>query len=290
MSLSKKSLPSLVDANWLAENINQPDIVILDSSWHMPQENRDGAAEWLEERIPGSQFFDFDRRICAKDAELPHMMPDVETFNDEVRRLGVKQDSRIVVYDVLGVFSAARAWWMFRAMGHDNVTLLNGGLPAWKRAGQATASGEEVLPEAGDFSGVLQAHWVADAGQVQAALADPEHAVLDARSGERFAGVASEPRAGLRGGHMPGALSLPTTDLHDTQGALQSPAELKEAFADLGLQQDQSLTFSCGSGVTACVVALAAELSGYNKLSVYDGSWTEWGSPESDLPVVTGWD
>ncbi len=280
----------LVDVEWLVANINQPDIVVLDSSWHMPHKNRDGAAEFLEERIPGSQFFDFDRRICDKEAALPHMLPDVATFNAEVQRLGVNQDSRIVVYDTMGVFSVARAWWMFRAMGHDNVALLNGGLPAWKRAGQMTESGEPTLPEAGNFTGTLQAHWVSDVAQVQAALADPAQAVLDARSGERYAGVVAEPRPGLRGGHMPGALSLPTVELHDAQQCLQSPAELKMVFADLGLQQDQQLVFSCGSGVTACVLALGAELAGYTNLSVYDGSWTEWGDPESGLPVVTGWD
>ncbi len=287
---SSQALPALVDVAWLAANLGQADGVVLDASWHMPQENRDGAAEFLGERIPGAQFFDFDRRVCDKAAALPHMLPDVATFNAEVQRLGVNQDSRIVVYDSLGVFSAARAWWMFRAMGHANVAVLNGGLPAWKRGRQMIESGESSLPEAGNFSGTLQQHWVSDVTQVQAALADPAQAVLDARSGERFAGVVAEPRPGLRSGHMPGALSLPTPDLHAAQQCLQSPAELKAVFADLGLAQDQHLVFSCGSGVAACVLALGAELAGYSHLSVYDGSWTQWGDPASGLPVVTGWE
>ncbi|MGB1257654.1 MAG: 3-mercaptopyruvate sulfurtransferase [Thiolinea sp.] len=282
---------SLVEVDWLAENINEPDIVVLDSSWHMPQENRDGETEWYEQRIPGSRFFDFDGRISDQSNDLPHMLPDVETFNREVRRLGVNQNSRIVVYDVSGVFSGVRAWWMFRVMGHHNVAVLNGGLPAWKRAGQRIESGDTDLPPAGNFSGTLQPQWVHNTAQVQAALQDPAKTVIDARSGERYSGVVDEPRPGLKRGHMPGALNLPFVDLHDTKGCLQPPAELKEAFTDLGLEQmNQPLVFSCGSGVTACVLALGAELAGYTNLSVYDGSWTEWGQLDNDLPVVTGWD
>lgn len=290
MSVTEQNFPALVDVDWLSANINQPDVIVLDASWHMPQAKRDGAAEFLQARIPGAQFFDFDRRICDLEAELPHMLPDAAVFTAELRRLGVNQDSRVVVYDALGVFSAVRAWWMLRAMGHDTVALLNGGLPAWKRAGQSLEAGEAALPQTGNFSAQFQPHWVSDAAQVERALTDPTQVILDARSGERFAGVAPEPRAGLRGGHIPGSLSLPLTDLHDANGGLQSVAELQEAFADLGLQADQQLIFSCGSGVAACVLALGAELAGYDKLSVYDGSWTEWGDPASGLPVATGWD
>ena len=158
-----KSLPALVDVDWLVANIDQPDVIVLDSSWHMPAEQRDGEQEWREARIPGAQFFDFDHKICDKGSHLPHMLPDVETFNAEVRKLGVHQNSRIIVYDVMGVFSGVRAWWMFRVMGHDNVAVLNGGLPAWKRAGLALESGESLTPPvAGDFTASFVADWVYD--------------------------------------------------------------------------------------------------------------------------------
>ena len=288
------TLPVLVEVDWLAANMNQPDIVVLDASWHMPQFKRDGEIEWQQQRIPGSRFFDFDRRVCDKNASLPHMLPDAETFSREVQRLGVNQDSRIVVYDALGIFSCVRAWWMFRAMGHQQVAVLNGGLPAWQRAGHVIESGDmsnQMQPEAGNFSATFQPGWVRDAQQIQAALADKSAQVLDARSGERFSGVVDEPRPGLQSGHMPGALSLPFVDLHDTQGCMLPVEGLKEVFTDLGLEQmDEPLIFSCGSGVSACVLALGAELVGYTHLSVYDGSWTEWGEPDNGLPVVTGWD
>lgn len=238
-------------------------------------------------RIPGSRFFDFDHKICRTDTDLPHMMPDSETFNREVRKLGVNQNSAIVVYDALGVFTSPRAWWMFRAMGHDNVAVLNGGLPAWRQAGQPVESGEPTAVAEGDFSAIERLFAFRDADDVQAALQDAETLVLDARSAERFNAEVDEPRPGLRRGHMPGALNLPFINLLQQGIYLRDATALHEAFLALGITgHDQRLLFSCGSGVTACVLALAAELAGYTNLSVYDGSWAEWGRPDSGLPVA----
>lgn len=287
LSINPSLLPSLVDVDWLVANQQREDLVILDASWHMPDENRDGEAEWLTMRIPGARFFDFDGKICRTDTDLPHMAPDSDTFNREVRKLGVNQNSYVVVYDALGVFTSPRAWWMFRAMGHDNVAVLNGGLPAWRQAGQPVESGAPVADWGeGDFSAIERLFSFRDAQDVQAALEDVETLVLDARSAERFNAEVDEPRPGLRRGHMPGALNLPFVNLLERDIYLHNPAALQQAFHTLGIMDhDQRLVFSCGSGVTACVLALAAELAGFTNLSVYDGSWTEWGRPDSGLAV-----
>lgn len=279
-------LPALVDVDWLEANQHRNDLVILDASWHMPGENRDGAAEWQQLRIPGSRYFDFDGKIARKDTDLPHMMPSGEAFNSEVRKLGVNQNSYIVVYDSLGVFTSPRAWWMFRAMGHDNVAVLNGGLPAWRQAGQPVESGDaQAVPE-GDFSAIERLLSFRDVADVQAALEDTETLVLDARSAERFNAEVDEPREGLRRGHMPGALNLPFAGLLQQAIYLADPVVLKQAFEQLGIMDtEQRMIFSCGSGVTACVLALAAEQAGFSNLSVYDGSWTEWGRFDNELPV-----
>lgn len=280
------SLPAVVTVDWLVANQQRDDLVILDASWHMPAENRDGAAEWQQLRIPGSRYFDFDTKICRKDTDLPHMAADSETFNTEVRKLGVNQHSYIVVYDTMGVFTSPRAWWMFKAMGHDNVAVLNGGLPAWRQAGQAIESGEAPPVESGDFSAIERLLLFRDSDDVLAALEDAATLVLDARPAERFNGQVDEPRKGLRRGHMPGALNLPFTHLSQ-DSYLADEVVLKQAFAQLGITDpEQRLIFSCGSGVTACVLALAADLAGFTHLSVYDGSWAEWGRFDNNLPVV----
>ncbi|MEZ5535577.1 MAG: 3-mercaptopyruvate sulfurtransferase [Thiolinea sp.] len=281
------AFPPMVSVEWLAANRHRDDLVILDASWHMPDANRDGEAEWRQIRIPGSRFFDFDGKICRTDTDLPHMAPDSETFNREVRRLGVRQNSYIVVYDSSGVFTSPRAWWMFKAMGHDDIAVLNGGLPAWRKAGLPLETGEPLAEvEEGDFSAIERLFYFRDADEVAAGLEDAGTLVLDARSAERFNAEVDEPRPGLRRGHMPGSLNLPFANLLEEDIYLRNPAALKQAFMQLGItDHNQRLIFSCGSGVTACVLALAAELAGYTNLSVYDGSWTEWGRPDSQRPV-----
>nr|CAA6829207.1 MAG: Sulfurtransferase [uncultured Thiotrichaceae bacterium] len=279
-------LPTVVDIDWLVENQHRDGLVILDASWHMPDAERDGEKEWQQIRIPGSRFFDFDAKICQLDTDLPHMMCDSDTFNTEVRKLGVNQNSYIVIYDSIGLMTSPRAWWMFRAMGHENVTVLNGGLPAWRQAGHPVESGDSPAVTEGDFCAIERLFSFRDSSDVQAALEGVDTLVLDARSAERFNAEVDEPREGLRRGHMPGALNMPFADLLQYDIYLSDPMTLKKAFEQLGvIDADQRMIFSCGSGVTACVLALAADLAGFTDLSVYDGSWAEWGQFDNGLPV-----
>ena len=276
---------SLVSVAWLQQHLDHQDLLLLDASWHMPATARDGFIEWQEERINGARFFDYDRRICDPNSSLPHMLPDVDRFTHELRALGLNQDSRVVVYDTMGMFSSPRAWWMLRAMGFANVALLDGGLPAWKTADGAVQSGDDLSDAVlGDFSAKLDAAQVADAASVLAALGDDSTCVLDARPDPRFRGVAEEPRAGLRRGHMPGADNLPFAQLFE-QGLLKPDAELKQILEPL-LGMRLRVICSCGSGVTACILAFALHRIGFDRVAVYDASWSEWGLP-GELPVVT---
>ncbi|KQV19232.1 MULTISPECIES: sulfurtransferase [unclassified Kitasatospora] len=276
--MSALALPGpLVDVHWLAERLDHPDLVVLDA----------GVGAHRGEPLPirGARVFDLDGALSDHADPRPHTMPDAAQFTAEVRALGINDRSTVVVYDGAGVYSSARAWWMFRAMGFDSVAVLDGGLPAWTAAGLPRAAAGPAPAAPGNFTATSRPGLIVDSATVLAALADESSAVLDARTRERFAGTAPEPRAGLRGGHMPGAFSLPFGELQ-TAGHMLPPTELQARLVEL-VGDRERLLFSCGSGVTACILTLGAELAGYHDLAVYDGSWSEWGMP-SDLPVATG--
>ncbi|MES9511745.1 sulfurtransferase [Streptomyces sp. NPDC000609] len=276
---SGQELPGpLVGADWTARRLGRPGLVVLDASV--------GARRGGDRRIPGARPFDIDGTLSDHSGPLPHTMPGAGRFTEELRSLGVNDSDTVVVYDAAGIYSSARAWWMLRAMGFDRVAVLDGGLPAWADAGLPLESARHA-PAAppGDFTARPRPGMFVGAEEVAAALADPAAVVLDARSRDRFTGTAAEPRPGLRSGHMPGAVNLPFGELQRA-GRMRPVDELRAVFAALAGERER-LVVSCGSGVTACVLALGAELAGYRGQSVYDGSWSEWGLP-SQRPVVTG--
>ncbi|MEW1636095.1 sulfurtransferase [Streptomyces sp. NPDC093801] len=267
----------LVTADWLAAHLGR--VVVFDASV--------GAHRGAPARIPGARPFDLDGDLSDHTAPAPHTMPAAAAFEEAVRGLGVDDTDTVVVYDAAGIYSSARAWWMLRATGFDRAAVLDGGLPAWTAAGLPVEAAPAVYDgPRGSFTARLRPGLLVDADTVAGALADPAAAVLDARTRERFAGTAPEPRPGLRGGHMPGALNLPFGELQGPGGLMRPAGELRAAFEALAPGRER-LYFSCGSGVTACVLALGATLAGYGRTAVYDGSWSEWGAP-SDRPVATG--
>jgi thiosulfate/3-mercaptopyruvate sulfurtransferase len=275
----------LVTVPWLAENLNADNLIVLDASMKPVTPAGGNAPQEEPACIQGALRFDFDNHLRDKNTDLPHMMPSAEFFTEEMQKLGIHKNSAIVVYDYVGVYSSPRAWWMFRAMGHDQVAVLDGGLPAWKKAGHPCGTVAEIAANTrGDFISHPQAGMFVNSAQVLTALSEPAFSVVDARSEGRFKGQEPEPRAGLRGGHMPNAVNIPFADLV-VDGFILPPESLKSIF-EKKVNKNQQLIFSCGSGVTACVDALAAELAGYSKLTIFDGSWSEWGLPNSGLPVT----
>ncbi|MFA9420940.1 MAG: 3-mercaptopyruvate sulfurtransferase [Gammaproteobacteria bacterium] len=283
--MSELQLPdAIVSAEWLHQHIDHPNLVIFDASWHMPAANRDAFSEWQNEQIKNARFFDFDQAISDPDSDLPHMMPDVDLFTIEVQKLGLNHDSQVVVYDSVGMFSSPRVWWMLRAMGFNACAVLDGGLPAWKSAGFEINSHPESVPiEQGNYIADQVDSRFCDSQAVLSAIDDTSTTILDARPAERFRGEVDEPRAGLRRGRMPGACNLPFPDLF-AEGLMKPKPELEAIFARMIPPGNRTIC-SCGSGVTACVIALGAHLVGYDDITVYDGSWCEWGLP-GDLPVV----
>ena len=274
---------ALVSTEWLAAHLEAPDVRVVDGSWHMPAAKRDPRAEYDEQHIPGAVFFDIDE---IKDAAnpLPHMLPSPEKFASDVRKLGLGDGNRIVVYDTTGVSAAARVWWMFRVFGHEDVAVLDGGMNKWLAEGRPVTA-EKTVPQERHFTARTNSFLVRDYGQVLANVKSNREQFLDARSIGRFNGTEPEPREGLPNGHAPGAINLPYTRMLDMADKTMLPAdELAEAFTDAGVDIDKPMLTSCGSGVTACILSLGLYLLGKKEVPVFDGSWTEWaGSPDSPI-------
>ena len=275
---------SLVSVQWLADHLAAENLIILDASMKPVTHYNSTAPQPGTVYIPRSMRFDFDKEILDRNSSLPHMMPSTEFFTEEMQKMGIDKNSAVVVYDNVGIYSSPRAWWMFRAMGHEQVAVLDGGLPAWIQAGYETVPTLAEAPQQrGDFASRPQGGLFVDSKIVVQALADPTFSVIDARSAGRFKGQEPEPRQGLRPGHMPNAVNIPFTNVLEN-GMMSSRSKLRSVFEQY---QNKKMIFSCGTGVTACILALAAEQTGYNDLAVYDGSWSEWGLPSSGLPVTT---
>ena len=275
----------MVSTAWLHERLDAPDIRVVDASWHFPSENRNAQAEYELTHIPGAVFFDIDD-IADEHAGLPHMLPHPVKFSARVRRLGLGDGSKIVVYDTHGLMSAARVWWTFRVMGHEDVVVLDGGLPKWIAEGRPIQD-MPAAPRERHFTARFNGDLVRDIDQVKRALETGKEQVVDARSAARFKGEAPEPRPGLREGHMPGAHNVPSASLLAPDGTLQSAEKLEALFAKAGVDVDKPVITTCGSGITASMLALALARLGRWRTPVYDGSWAEWGARQ-DTPVATG--
>ncbi len=281
------SLPTpLVSTQWLASHLGQPGLIVVDASWYLPAMNRNGRAEYVAGHIPGAVYWDIDE-LSEHASPLPHMLPPAAELARSIGVLGIGNADRVVVYDGSGInLSAARTWWTLRLLGHEAVAVLDGGLARWRAEACPVQAGHARWAPAA-FQARLRPDLVRGQAEVRAAIETGAAETLDARSSGRFAGTEPEPRPGLRGGHMPGARSVPFAELTGPDGTMRSPDELRRHFSKAGANLERPIILSCGSGVTACVLALGLEVAGHSDYSVYDGSWSEWGLPGGP-PLETG--
>ncbi len=275
----------LVETEWLAEHLEAPDIVILDCTLYLPIEDRDAAEEFEEEHIPGALRFDIDD-IADASSPLPHMLPSAEKFASRVRSMGIGDGTRVICYDRQNVYSASRAWWMFRVMGHEDVAVLNGGINKWRAEKRPRVEGKAPQRSGKHFTPRCNSGLVRDLNDMKRIMAAGVKQIVDARTAGRFAGTDPEPREVARVGHIPGSICLPYQKLLRPHGTLKAPDELREVFAAAGVDPARPVVATCGSGVTACVIALALACLGEEQCAVYDGSWVEWAA--ADVPVETG--
>jgi len=276
----------LVTTKWLTAELGSPDLVVFDATKYLPNEDKDGHAEFLRAHIPGARYFDIDV-MADPDTDLPHMVPSPGRFAKLVGALGVGNATRVVFYDQKGLASAARGWWLMGLFGHDEAAVLDGGLPAWQRAGGGVESGEPAPAKPLAYRADYRAGRLRGIGDVLANVTTRAELVLDARAAGRFTGEVPEPRAGMRSGHIPGSASLPYTDLLNADGTFRAPDIVRARLKAAGADGSRPVVTSCGSGVTACILTLGMRLAGMPDGAVYDGSWTEWGG-RVDTPVATG--
>jgi thiosulfate/3-mercaptopyruvate sulfurtransferase len=274
----------LVSTEWLAQRLSAPDIRVVDASWHMPAAQRDAREEFLQQHIPGAVFFDIDE-IADTASPLPHMLPEPAKFASRVKRLGLGDGNRIIVYDSTGLFSAARVWWMFRVMGHLDVAVLDGGLPKWMAEGRPLDDMPPV-PRERHFTPRPNHMLVRTLDQMRRNLETKSEQVIDARSEGRFHGRDPEPRQGLRSGHIPGSKNIPYTAVLNADGTMKTADELRAVFRSTGLDLHKPVTASCGSGVSAAILLLAMAMLGAKDGALYDGAWAQWGA-DTSLPVAT---
>ncbi len=277
----------LVSTDWLEKHLNAPDLRIVDASLVLPGDPRDCRAEYEACHIPGARYFDIND-IADSRSELPHMVPPVEKFISRMRAMGIGDGHRVVIYDSNdALFSAARAWWMFKLFGKDDVAILDGGLQKWQKEGRPVADMPPILRDR-HFTARHNAALVRNVTQVASALKLGDAQIVDARAPARFAGEADEPREGVRKGRIPGSKNVYYKDLTGPRGTLLPPEDIREIFEDEGVDLGKPIILTCGSGVTACVLAHALERIGHRNWSVYDGSWSEWGMYD-ELAIETGW-
>lgn len=276
----------IVETEWLAERLGTPGLLVLDGSWHLPDSGRNGRQEYLAEHIPGALFFDIDD-LVDETSDLPHMLPSQVKFASRMKKMGIGDGMRLVVYDTYGLFSAARVWWTFRAMGHKDVAVLNGGLRKWKAEGRPLEDGPPVPRTARHFTPLKDNDLVRDIDDMKRYVADKSVQIVDARPAGRFEGSVAEPRPGLRSGHIPGSRSVPSTMILNADGTLKSREELIAIFTAAGIDPSRPVVTTCGSGVTAAMLSFALAVIGQTNAAVYDGSWAEWGR-DNGLPIETG--